>query len=188
MDPMKGYQHMLIDFCRYALKEHKFIAPDGKLASVSYSSSMDMEIIKEVFHAILSAAEVKHFFFGFPFLAAPSLPFKFAANNHDLKQVLGNTQDDVIQEARKAVERLRPIKIAGDGTVMEWVGDSQFRLHHQNMILQLCCITLVDCHYVDRHWISRILRCIIGIYRTCLACFRVIQLLWSKLLNSVKLQ
>lgn len=38
--------------------EHMFIAPDGKTASVSYSSTMDMSIIKEVFAAIVSAAEV----------------------------------------------------------------------------------------------------------------------------------
>lgn len=39
--------------------EHMFIAPDGKQASVSYSSTMDMSIIKEVFSAVLSAAEVE---------------------------------------------------------------------------------------------------------------------------------
>lgn len=38
--------------------EHAFIAPDGKAASVSYSSTMDMSIIKEVFSDIVSAAEV----------------------------------------------------------------------------------------------------------------------------------
>lgn len=43
--------------------EHMFIAPDGKEASVSYSSTMDMAIIREVFYAILSAAEVEFFSF-----------------------------------------------------------------------------------------------------------------------------
>jgi len=42
--------------------EHMFIAPDGKPASVSYSSTMDMSIIKEVFSAIVSAAKVILFF------------------------------------------------------------------------------------------------------------------------------
>lgn len=42
--------------------EHEFIAPDGKLACVSYSSTMDMAIIREVFSAIISAAEVKLLF------------------------------------------------------------------------------------------------------------------------------
>lgn len=42
--------------------EHEFIAPDGKPASVSYSSTMDMAIIKEVFSVIVSAAEVKLLF------------------------------------------------------------------------------------------------------------------------------
>lgn len=40
--------------------EHEFIAPDGKLASVSYSSTMDMAIIREVFSAVEDAAEVKY--------------------------------------------------------------------------------------------------------------------------------
>jgi alpha-L-fucosidase 2 len=38
--------------------ENKFIAPDQKQASVSYSSTMDISIIKEVFSIIISAAEV----------------------------------------------------------------------------------------------------------------------------------
>jgi alpha-L-fucosidase 2 len=38
--------------------EHMFIAPDQKQASVSYSSTMDISIIKEVFSIIISAAEV----------------------------------------------------------------------------------------------------------------------------------
>ncbi|CAI0471879.1 unnamed protein product [Linum tenue] len=38
--------------------EHVFVAPDGKQASVSYSSTMDMAIIKEIFSALVSAAEV----------------------------------------------------------------------------------------------------------------------------------
>lgn len=38
--------------------EHMFTAPDGKPASVSYSSTMDIAIVKEVFSAIVSASEV----------------------------------------------------------------------------------------------------------------------------------
>lgn len=38
--------------------EHDFVAPDGKLASVSYSSTMDMELIRGVFSAVSAAAEV----------------------------------------------------------------------------------------------------------------------------------
>ncbi|XP_059448366.1 alpha-L-fucosidase 2-like isoform X1 [Corylus avellana] len=37
--------------------EHNFVAPDGKPACVSYSSTMDMAIIREVFAAVVSAAE-----------------------------------------------------------------------------------------------------------------------------------
>lgn len=38
--------------------EHAFIAPDGKNASVSYSTTMDMAIIREIFFSVISAAEV----------------------------------------------------------------------------------------------------------------------------------
>jgi len=44
--------------------EHMFTAPDGKPASVSYSSTMDIAIIQEVFSAIISAAEVKLLYAG----------------------------------------------------------------------------------------------------------------------------
>lgn len=43
--------------------EHPFIAPDGHPASVSYSTTMDMAIIREVFFAFVSAAKVKLCFF-----------------------------------------------------------------------------------------------------------------------------
>lgn len=39
--------------------ENSFIAPDGKPACVSYSTTMDMAIIREVFNAVAAAAEVK---------------------------------------------------------------------------------------------------------------------------------
>lgn len=38
--------------------EHYFIAPDGKKACVSYSTTMDMSIIREVFSAVLIASDV----------------------------------------------------------------------------------------------------------------------------------
>lgn len=41
--------------------EHMFTAPDGKPASVSYSATMDMQIITEVFSNFISAAEVNLF-------------------------------------------------------------------------------------------------------------------------------
>lgn len=40
--------------------EHYFTAPDGKQASVSYSSAMDMEIIREMFSAIVMASKVNY--------------------------------------------------------------------------------------------------------------------------------
>ncbi|XVE49270.1 hypothetical protein DITRI_Ditri01bG0069500 [Diplodiscus trichospermus] len=85
--------------------EHDFIAPDGNRASVSYSSTMDMAIIKEVFSVIVSAA-----------------------------MVLDKTEDDLVKRVGKAQSRLYPIKIANDGSIMEWAQDFQDpEPHHRHL-------------------------------------------------------
>ncbi|XP_040364976.1 alpha-L-fucosidase 2 isoform X2 [Rosa chinensis] len=85
--------------------EHMFIAPDGKQASVSYSSTMDISIIKEVFSAVLTAAEV-----------------------------LGKTQDTFVEKVRNAQSRLPPTKIARDGSIMEWAQDFEDpEVHHRHV-------------------------------------------------------
>ncbi|CAI0466902.1 unnamed protein product [Linum tenue] len=76
--------------------EHMFIAPDGRKASVSYSTTMDMSIIREVFSAIVSAAEV-----------------------------LRRKDDELIHKVLDALPQLRPTKIAKEGTIMEWALDFQ---------------------------------------------------------------
>ncbi|XP_060168142.1 alpha-L-fucosidase 2 isoform X1 [Lycium barbarum] len=85
--------------------EHNFTAPDGKPASVSYSSTMDMSIIREVFNDIIFAAEV-----------------------------LGKSEDHLIKRVCKAQPRLRPTKIARDGTIMEWAQDFEDpEPHHRHV-------------------------------------------------------
>ncbi|XP_020986965.1 alpha-L-fucosidase 2 isoform X3 [Arachis duranensis] len=85
--------------------EHMFIAPDQKPASVSYSTTMDMSIIKEVFSSIVSAAEV-----------------------------LGTSNDVVIKRVTEAQSKLPPVKIARDGSVMEWAEDFQDpAVHHRHL-------------------------------------------------------
>ncbi|CAN1289138.1 Alpha-L-fucosidase 2 [Linum perenne] len=85
--------------------EHMFISPDGKQASVSYSSTMDISIIKELFSEFLSAAEI-----------------------------LGKTDDELIQKVRDVQPHLPPTKIARDGTVMEWALDFQDpEIHHRHL-------------------------------------------------------
>ncbi|KAJ0011453.1 hypothetical protein Pint_33715 [Pistacia integerrima] len=85
--------------------EHMFIAPDGKQASVSYSSTMDMSIIKEVFSAIVYAAEI-----------------------------LGKSEDPLIKKVRDAQPRLLPTKIARDGSIMEWALDFEDpEVHHRHV-------------------------------------------------------
>ncbi|CAN1141342.1 Alpha-L-fucosidase 2 [Linum perenne] len=74
--------------------EHKFIAPDGQTASVSYSSTMDMAIIKEVFSALVSAS-----------------------------QVLNINEDPLLQKVGQLGESLYPTKIGKDGSIVEWAED-----------------------------------------------------------------
>ncbi|KAL5707163.1 alpha-L-fucosidase [Ranunculus cassubicifolius] len=74
--------------------EHRFIAPDGKPASVSYSTTMDMAIIREIFSALVAAAEI-----------------------------LGKNDDLLVQKVQKAQPRLYPTKIARDGSILEWAED-----------------------------------------------------------------
>ncbi|CAI8604867.1 unnamed protein product [Vicia faba] len=76
--------------------EHMFIAPDQKQASVSYSSTMDISIIKEVFSIVVSAAEV-----------------------------LGRHDDAIIKRVIASQSKLPPTKIARDGSIMEWAEDFQ---------------------------------------------------------------
>ncbi|KHN30427.1 alpha-L-fucosidase 2-like [Glycine soja] len=85
--------------------EHYFIAPNGEPACVSQSSTMDVAIINEVFSTFLSAAEV-----------------------------IGRTKDNIVGEVRKAQPRLRPINIAQDGSIMEWVKDFKDpEVHHRHL-------------------------------------------------------
>ncbi|PON90622.1 Alpha-L-fucosidase [Trema orientale] len=85
--------------------EHNFITSDGKPACVSYSSTMDMAIIKEVFFAIISAAEI-----------------------------LGRNKDDLVEKVKKAQLRLPPTKIAKDGSIMEWAQEFEDpEVHHRHL-------------------------------------------------------
>ncbi|CAA3008233.1 alpha-L-fucosidase 2-like isoform X1 [Olea europaea subsp. europaea] len=85
--------------------EHIFTAPDGKPASVSYSSTMDMAIINEVFSSIVYAAEI-----------------------------LGKHEEALIARVRQAQPRLYPTKIARDGSIMEWAQDFQDPdVHHRHL-------------------------------------------------------
>ncbi|XP_051137461.1 alpha-L-fucosidase 2 [Andrographis paniculata] len=85
--------------------EHMFIAPDGKPASVSNSSTMDIQIIREVFLSIIKAAEE-----------------------------LGKSSDALIVRVHKALPRLPPMRIAGDGSIMEWALDFKDpEVHHRHV-------------------------------------------------------
>lgn len=53
--------------------------------------------------------------------------------------MLGKSDDDVIERVREAQKRLRPTKIASDGTIMEWVG---YNSTSSTLLGQLYCISL----------------------------------------------
>lgn len=72
--------------------EHYFICPDGKWASVSYGSTMDMAILTNFFNAIISAA-----------------------------QILGEDNSELVSKVKSSVERLLPPTIGSDGRLQEWV-------------------------------------------------------------------
>lgn len=86
--------------------EHSFIAPGtgGQLASVSYSTTMDISIIREIFLAVISAAEL-----------------------------LGKSETTLVASIKQALPRLPPIMIAKDRTIMEWAQDFEDPdVHHRH--------------------------------------------------------
>ncbi|XP_034575714.1 alpha-L-fucosidase 2 isoform X2 [Setaria viridis] len=86
--------------------EHSFIAPatGGHNASVSYSTTMDISIIREIFLAVIASAEV-----------------------------LGKYDTTLVQRINQALPRLPPIMIAKDCTIMEWALDFEDPdVHHRH--------------------------------------------------------
>ncbi|KAL5993877.1 hypothetical protein ACLOJK_038234 [Asimina triloba] len=92
--------------------EHQFIAPDGKLASVSYASTMDMAIIREIFSAVISAAEV-----------------------------LGRTSDALVEKVKKAEPRLLPTRISREVGAQYDCSDSRFSYARYTMPIGICIKT-----------------------------------------------
>ncbi|PKA58154.1 Alpha-L-fucosidase 2 [Apostasia shenzhenica] len=85
--------------------EHHFISPDGNLASVSYSSTIDIAIIREIFNSIISSAEV-----------------------------LGRSNDGLIKRVKTALPKLPPTRIARDGSILEWAQDFEDpEVHHRHV-------------------------------------------------------
>jgi alpha-L-fucosidase 2 len=73
--------------------ENMFISAAGTQESLSYSSAMDMAMIRAVFDHSLEAAAIL------------------------------SIDDPICAEIRKALPRLRPPQVTGDGRLQEWVGD-----------------------------------------------------------------
>lgn len=71
--------------------ENKFLTDDGQPTAVSYASTMDMTLIKELFQNCIQCC----------------------------KQL--NIEDDFLEELSGAIERLVPFKINKDGRLQEWI-------------------------------------------------------------------
>ncbi|XP_031382200.1 alpha-L-fucosidase 2-like [Punica granatum] len=85
--------------------ENAFIAPDGRPACVSYSTTMDMAIIREVFSAVAAAAEV-----------------------------LDMSDSDLVHRVQAVQKKLYPTKIASDGSIMEWAEEfKEQEVHHRHL-------------------------------------------------------
>ncbi|MBS1748528.1 MAG: glycoside hydrolase family 95 protein [Bacteroidetes bacterium] len=73
-----------------ASPENSFVAPDGSIASISMGPTHDQEVIYNLFTNTLLAAKVLHI------------------------------QNDIINNIATALAQLEPLKIGGDGRLMEW--------------------------------------------------------------------
>jgi len=73
--------------------ENKFLTYDGQPTAVSYASTMDMTLMRELFQTCLQAS----------------------------KQL--NIEDDFLEEVSEALERLAPYKINKAGRLQEWIED-----------------------------------------------------------------
>ncbi|CAN8288206.1 unnamed protein product [Cochlearia groenlandica] len=88
--------------------EHMFTAPDGNPASVSYSSTMDIAIVKEVFSAFVTASS---------------------------ELVSGKANETLVERVIASQANLPPTKISKeDGSIMEWVEEFKDpEIHHRHM-------------------------------------------------------
>jgi len=75
--------------------EHRFVVPktDGKTAVLTYSPTMDVELIRQLFQECIKASIILH------------------------------DHSDFIDKLKKAIKKLPPIQIGKDGTIQEWIKD-----------------------------------------------------------------
>ncbi|WP_194410198.1 glycosyl hydrolase family 95 catalytic domain-containing protein [Microbacterium cremeum] len=85
--------------------ENEFVAPDGDIASVASTSTMDLVLIGDHLRDLCAAAEVA-----------------------------GEADDPVVVTARQVLEELPGIPIGADGAITEWRGDHpQADRHHRHL-------------------------------------------------------
>ena len=87
--------------------EHKFVTPEGKLAAVSISSTMDMALIWDTFTNCIEASEV-----------------------------LG-IDEEFRRELKEARSKLFPMQIGSDGTLQEWFQDWEDEDPHHRHVSHL---------------------------------------------------
>ena len=84
--------------------ENTFLAPDGTTHSVTFGSTMDVSILRELFGAYLKACEIL------------------------------DTEDELTRQVKEVLQKLPPWKIGKEGQLQEWFQDyPEAEVHHRHV-------------------------------------------------------
>jgi alpha-L-fucosidase 2 len=103
--------------------ENRFLTPDGKPASLSTSSTMDLSLLHELFETLLTTSET-----------------------------LGHTDDPLVHEVRTRLTSLPAALAPGtDGTLREWTDDPPAVDPHHRHLSHLYSLYPGNTHYTEEH-------------------------------------
>ncbi len=106
--------------CPSVSPENTFIAPDGKACCITYGSTMDNQLLRDLLTQILHAAEI----LGAKNIADISLCCESTdCETQDLFSDLIEYGDSFLKDIKDTLDRLSPTRITGDGRIAEWIRD-----------------------------------------------------------------
>ena len=95
--------------CPSVSPENTYRLPGGESGAVTYGPAMDNQILRDLFGQCLQAAEILH---------------KAYPEEQAWKGQAGiDNEENFLEQVRRALAGLRPDRISGRGTLMEWVED-----------------------------------------------------------------